>query len=108
MSDTTYKMNFCRVMAAMAQRWRDNLAIVNVERGRRYSFGEYHLLTNRIANMCRDRLGLGPGDTAYLILDNDNLTLLHHPTIYKQEAAFVLGNLRDGPEESARQIEYVR
>ena len=91
------KMNFSRMMAAMALRYKGNLAIVNVERNRRYSFPEYHQLTNRIANMCRDRLGLGRGDTAYVILDNDNLSLLHFPAIYKQEAAFVFGNLRDGP-----------
>jgi acyl-coenzyme A synthetase/AMP-(fatty) acid ligase len=55
-------MNFCRVMAGMALRWKDNTAIVNVERDRRYTFFEYHRLTNRIANMCRDRLGLYRGD----------------------------------------------
>jgi hypothetical protein len=39
--------------------------------------------------------------------DNDNFSLVHLPAIFKQEAAFVFGNLRDGPEESARQIDYV-
>jgi acyl-CoA synthetase (AMP-forming)/AMP-acid ligase II len=102
------KMNFGRVMAAMALRYKDNLAIVNVERNRRYTFPAYHQLTNRIANMCRDRLGLSRGDTVYLILDNDNLSLLHFPVVYKQDAAFIFGNLRDGPEESIRQIDYVR
>jgi fatty-acyl-CoA synthase len=75
---------------------------------RRYTFPEYHRPTNRIANMCRDRLGLRQGDTAMLILDNDNFSLVHLPAICKQEAAFVFGNLRDGPEESARQIDYVK
>jgi len=72
-------MNFCRVMAGMALRWKDNFAIVNVERNRRYTFLEYHRLTNRIANMCRDRLGLSRGDTAMLLLDNDNFGLFHFP-----------------------------
>ena len=102
------RMNFSRVMAAMASRYNDNLAIANVERNRRYTFREYHQLTNRVANMCRGRLGLRRGDTAYLILDNDNLPLIHFPTIYRQEAAFVFGNLRDGPQESSRQINYVK
>jgi acyl-CoA synthetase (AMP-forming)/AMP-acid ligase II len=88
-------------------RYKDNLAVANVERGRRYTFPEYHRLTNRIANMCRDRLGLRHGGTAMLVLDNDNFSLVHLPAILKQEAAFVFGNLRDGPEESARQIDYV-
>ncbi len=107
MGNAGHKINFCRVMAAMAQRWRDHPAIVNVERNRRYTYGEYHLLTNRIANMCRDRLGLRRGDTAMRLLDNDNLALLHLPAIFKQEAAFASGNLRDGVEESLRQIDYV-
>ena len=83
------RMNFCRVMAAMALRYKDNVAIVNIERKRRYTFPEYHRLTNRIANMCRERLGLRNGDTAMLILDNDNFSLVHMPAIFKQEAAFV-------------------
>ena len=75
------KTNYCRVMATMALRYRNNIAIVNVERQRRYTFPEYHRLTNRIANMARNALGLRRGDTALLILDNDNLSLLHFPTI---------------------------
>ena len=107
MTPSAQRMNFCRVMAAMALRYKDNVAIVNIERKRRYTFPEYHRLTNRIANMCRERLGLRNGDTAMLILDNDNFSLVHMPAIFKQEAAFVFANLRDGPDESARQIDYV-
>src|SRR6266851_3562318 len=107
MASSAQRMNFCRVLEAMALRYKDNIAVVNVERDRRYTFPEYHRLTNRIANMCRDRLGLRQGDTAMLILDNDNFRLVHFPAIFKQEAAFVFGNLRDGPEESMRQIDYV-
>jgi fatty-acyl-CoA synthase len=108
MTQLPMKMNFCRVMGSMALRYRDNIAIVNVERDRRYTFAEYHTLTNRIANMCKDRLGLRRGDTAMAILDNDNFSLVHFPAIFKQEAAFAFGNLRDGPEESLRQIDYVK
>jgi fatty-acyl-CoA synthase len=38
------RMNFCRIMAAMSLRYGNNVAIVNVERARRYTFREYHLL----------------------------------------------------------------
>jgi acyl-CoA synthetase (AMP-forming)/AMP-acid ligase II len=100
------KTNYCRVMATMALRYRDNVALVNVERGRRYTFPEYHRLTNRIANMVHDSLGLRRGDTALLILDNDNLSLLHFPTIYKQEATFAFSNVRDSLEEHAWQIRH--
>jgi acyl-CoA synthetase (AMP-forming)/AMP-acid ligase II len=92
----------------MASRYKDNVAIVNVERDRRLTFAQYHRLTNRIANMCRDRLGLRRGDTAMLLLDNDNFSLFHFPAIFKQEAAFLFGNLRDGPQENMRQLDHVR
>jgi fatty-acyl-CoA synthase len=102
------KMNFSRVMSTMALRFRDNLAVVNVERDRRYTYAEYHRLTNRIAHMMRHALGLGAGDKALLILENDNLSLLHFPAIYKQPATVVFSNLRDSPEEQARQIDHVK
>src|SRR6185437_4918341 len=65
-------------------------------------------LTNRIANMSRDALQLRRGDIAMLLLDNDSLSLVHFPAIFKQEATFLLGNLRDGKAEHVRQIEQMR
>jgi acyl-CoA synthetase (AMP-forming)/AMP-acid ligase II len=101
------KMNFCRVMRLMAQRFGEQEAIVNVERQRRYTFGQYHLLTNRIANALRGSLGLGSGDRFLLILDNDNLSLMMFPTVLKQEATVAMTNLRDPLEEHARQVRQV-
>ena len=100
--------NFSRVMATMALRYRNNTAIVNLERNRRYTYPEYHRLTNRIANMVRKDLDLRTGDTAMLILDNDSLSLVHFPAIFKQEAMFAFSNNRDSLEEHARQIDYVQ
>ena len=102
------KTNFSRVMATMALRYRANLAIANLERNRRYTYPEYHRLTNRIANMARGALGLRAGDTVLLILENDNLSLVHFPAIYKQEATFAFSNLRDSREEHAWQLDYVK
>ncbi len=102
------KMNFCRVMRLMTLRFRDRQAIVNVERGRSYSYHEYHLLTNRIADVLRNALGIGQGDKFLLVLENDNLSLLMLPTVLKQEGTVVMTNLRDAPEEHARQIELVK
>src|SRR5215471_12132292 len=102
------QINFCRIMAAMALRYRDNVAVVNIERNQRYTFPAYHRLTNRIANMTRDALRLRQGDTALLILDNDHLSLLHFPTIFKQEATFAFSNLRDSRDEHAAQLDHVR
>jgi len=88
------KMDFCRILAGMSLRYRDNIDIVNTERGRRYTFPEYHRLTNRIANLVRDALGLGKGDNALLILDNDNLARLQ--TLCDDNPLVVAGPERDG------------
>ncbi|MFM8533270.1 MAG: class I adenylate-forming enzyme family protein [Acidimicrobiia bacterium] len=101
------KLNFCRVMRGLAQRFGDAEALVNVERGRRLSYREYHLLTNRIANAIRGELGIRRDDRFLLILENDNLSLLHLPMFLKQEGTAVLTNLRDSLEEHRRQIEFV-
>ncbi|HWU26207.1 MAG TPA: AMP-binding protein [Rhizomicrobium sp.] len=102
------KMDFSRVMELLAKRYGDGEAIVNVERDRRYSFKAYHLLTNRIANMMRGALGLKKDDVAIAMVDNDNLTLLHFPTIFKQEAAIAFTNFRDSFAEHMWQVDFIK
>ena len=102
------KMNFCRIMRLMALRFGDREAIVNVERNRRYTYAQYHLLTNRIANALRTTLDVGAGDRFMLILDNDNLSLMAFPAVFKQYGTVVNTNLRDPVEEHARQLEQVK
>jgi acyl-CoA synthetase (AMP-forming)/AMP-acid ligase II len=99
------KLNFCRVMRALAQRHGDKEAIVNVERERRFTFTEYHLLTNRIANALRGTLGVAASDKFMLILENDNLSLMQFPSFFKQEGTAVMTNLRDSLDEHRWQIE---
>lgn len=102
------KLNFCRVMRSLARRHGDKEAIVNVERNRRYSFREYHLLTNRIANALRDRLAVGRGDRFMLILENDNVSLMQFATIFKQEGTAVMTNMRDSVDEHRWQVDLAR
>jgi acyl-CoA synthetase (AMP-forming)/AMP-acid ligase II len=72
------KVDFGRQLFHLAQHFADRDALINLERGRRFSFRELDLLSNRIANMMRDRLHLRRGDRYLCILENDNLSLLHH------------------------------
>src|SRR5262245_60982194 len=101
-------MNFARVAGHVAARFADKEALVNVERGRRYSFRELHALTNRIVNMMRERLGLTRGDSYLCLLENDNLSLLHVWTALKGEATAVWTNIRDASAEHRWQIDFVR
>ena len=56
---------------------------------------------------CATRWGR-QGDKFLLIPENDNLSLMMLPTVLKQEGTVVMTNLRDAPEEHARQIELVK
>ncbi len=51
------KVDFGCQMLHVARRFADREALVNIERGRRYRFMDFHLLTNKIANMVMDRFG---------------------------------------------------
>jgi fatty-acyl-CoA synthase len=56
------KMNFSTIGERLADTFGDREALVNIERDRRYSFREFHLLTNRIVNMMRQKLDLHRGN----------------------------------------------
>jgi acyl-CoA synthetase (AMP-forming)/AMP-acid ligase II len=101
------KMNFANLMAQLAIRFADREALVNIERERRYSFRELHLLTNRIVNMMRERLNLRRGDVFMCLLENDNLSLLHAWTALKGEAAVAWTNYRDSMDEHRWQFEFI-
>jgi acyl-coenzyme A synthetase/AMP-(fatty) acid ligase len=102
------QIDFSLVSENLARTFGDAEAIVNVERQRRYIFAEHHRLTNRIANMMRERLDLYRGDTWLSILNSDSLSLLSFFTDFKGEARARYTNATDSPEDQARQIDFVR
>lgn len=101
------KVNFSRIMQGLAESFGDSEAFVNVERDRRYTFRDYHLVTNRIANALRHGLGLGSGDRYACILKNDNLSLMHWVTAAKGEATCCHGNYRDSLPTHLSQLKTV-
>tara|TARA_R110002074_G_scaffold112895_5_gene241319 strand:+ start:3716 stop:5287 length:1572 start_codon:yes stop_codon:yes gene_type:complete len=98
-------MNFSNQFQLIADQFPDREALVNIERNRRYTFKEWHLLSNRIVNMMRDALYLAPGDCYINILDNDNMSLLHIPTVLKGPFVAAWTNYRDSLSEHAWQAE---
>lgn len=102
------QINFSNVSQGLARTFGDAECIVNVERQRRYTFSEFHLLTNRIVNMMRDRLGLKRGDVWLTILNNDNLSLLSAFTALKGESCACYANTTDSLPDQARQIVLVK
>jgi fatty-acyl-CoA synthase len=102
------KVNFSRIFRRLAEQHGEAPALINTERNRRYSFNELHALTNRIANMMRETLGLAAGDRYMLILENDNLALIHLWTIFKAPASAVFTNVRDPLAEHLRMVAFVK
>lgn len=102
------QVNFSIVSEGLARTFGDAECTVNVERNRRYTFRQYHSLTNRIVNMMLTRLDLRRGDVWLAILHNDSLSLLSFFTAYKGEAAACYTNMTDTLEAQARQIDLVR
>jgi acyl-CoA synthetase (AMP-forming)/AMP-acid ligase II len=100
-------MNFSVISERLADTFGDREALVNIERKRRYNFREFHLLTNRIVNMMREKLDLRRGDHAVMILDNDNASLMHWFTAMKGEAPLCYANYRDSIEDHTFQVDTV-
>jgi fatty-acyl-CoA synthase len=101
-------LNFSNHFEALSVKFGDREALVNVERGRRYTYRQLHLLTNQIVNAMRSALSLGAGDVYLCVLQNDNLSLLHLPTIFKGAATAAYSNYRDSLEELAWQVQAVK
>lgn len=101
------KINVSVISERLADAFADREAIVNIERNRRYTFREFHLLTNRIVNMMVEKLDLRLADNAVIILDNDNASLLHWFTAIKGEASLCYTNFRDSLEGHTYQIDAV-
>jgi fatty-acyl-CoA synthase len=102
------QINFSVVGEGLARTYGDAECVVNIERNRRYSFREYHSLTNRIVNMMRTRLDLRRGDAWMTVLHNDSLSLLSFFTAYKGEACACYTNTTDSLETQAHQIDLVK
>jgi fatty-acyl-CoA synthase len=102
------RVDFPRLFRCLADQHGDSPALINTERNRRYTFSELHTLTNRIANMLRSALALGAGDRYLLILENDNLALMHLWTIFKGPSSAVFSNVRDPLAEHLRMAAFVK
>lgn len=100
------KINFGRLMLQAAKMYAEKEALVNVEKNRRFTFMELHLLTNRICNMMRDRFGLKEGDAYATLMENDNNSIFSL-WLCKGQAAGLWMNYRDSFDEHMYQIDYV-
>ena len=100
-------INFSLISEGLANTYGDKEILVNVEKNRRYTYREYHKLTNQIVNMMTGKLGLTKNDRYSLILKNDNLSLLHFFTALKGAASAAYCNYVDPAGTQIEQIDAV-
>lgn len=99
-------VNATRLLKQTARRYWDSPALYNVERNRRFTFGQLHELTNQICHVLEGRFGLGVGDRYATLLENDNMSLLHLWMTKAKATALWLG-IRDSRQEHLHQIDWV-
>jgi acyl-CoA synthetase (AMP-forming)/AMP-acid ligase II len=100
-------INMGRILQQSALRFADYPAVINVERGRRFTYARMHALSNRLSNALKHRFGLGRGDFYATILDNDNMALFH-PWMLKCPVGAVWIDVRDSTEAQVQQIDHVQ
>ncbi|MCL2529750.1 MAG: AMP-binding protein [Coriobacteriia bacterium] len=68
-------VNFGKMMLNTALAYRNKEALVNVEKNRRFTFMELHLITNKICNAMTDTYLMKKGDVFVTLLKNDDSSL---------------------------------
>lgn len=101
------KINFSNITENLAIVNADREAVVNVERAARYTFEDYHSLTNQIANFLQYELKLTNDDHYVCILENDSLSLMSPMTAFKGPGCICYTNVRDSVAEHSWQIDTV-
>ena len=99
--------NLGRIIGQNARQYRDLPAVVNIERNRRFSYGQMHRLTNRMSRVLTAGFGLGPGDVYAILLENDHVAFFH-PWMFKCPVAGAWIDARESVSEQLKQIDHVR
>ena len=94
-----------RILRQLTLRFPERAALINLERGRKFSYGQMHELSNRVSNFLTGRFGLGPGDFYGTILDNDNMALFH-PWMFKSPVGGAWIDIRESALEQLAQIDH--
>jgi acyl-CoA synthetase (AMP-forming)/AMP-acid ligase II len=100
-------INMGRVFKQIALGFSDRAALVNVERNRRFTFGEMLDLSNRISGFLQYMFGLSEGDIYATILENDNMGLFH-PWMLRSSTTALWIDIRESLDEQLKQIDFAQ
>jgi acyl-CoA synthetase (AMP-forming)/AMP-acid ligase II len=96
--------NMGRLIGQTAARYADRLALINIERGRSYTYQQMHRLSNRISRVVCERFALGSGRLYATLLDNDNIGFFH-PWMFKCPAGAIWLDVRENTDVLLEQID---
>jgi acyl-CoA synthetase (AMP-forming)/AMP-acid ligase II len=99
--------NLGRIIAQVARQYGERVALVNIERERSFSYGQMHLLSNRMSRVLTGRFALEQGDVYVNLLENDHVALFH-PWMFKCPVTGAWIDVRESLTEQLKQIDYVQ
>lgn len=100
-------LNPGRVLKQTAMKYANDIAVINYERNRKFSFNQLHELTNKVCNMLVDQFNLDEGDIFATLLKNDNMSLIFTASMKSISTSLWLG-IMDSINEHLYQIDYVK
>lgn len=98
-------LNMGRLLKQNTLRFHDRLALVNVERNRRYTYRQMDDISNRICNMMKLKFGLKRNDFYVTILANDNMALFY-PWMLKSQFGGVWIDVRETLVDKLSHIDF--
>ncbi len=99
-------VNMGRLIRQTAETFSQREALVNLERKRRFTYRQMHLLSNRMCHMLKGRFGLQRGDRYVILLENEHVAFFH-PWMFKCPVTGVWLDIREGLEQQLKQIDHV-
>jgi fatty-acyl-CoA synthase len=100
-------VNMGRIFRQTTLRFASLPAVINIERGRNFSYAQMHDLSNRLSNALTGRFKLAGGDFYATILENDNMSLFH-PWMLKCPVGGAWIDARESLAEQLSQIDHAK
>ncbi len=100
-------VNMGRLIGDIARCYAERPALINIERDRRFTYRQMHLLSNRVSNLLTGFFGLKAGDVYAIILENEHVGLFH-PWMFKCPVSAVWLDIREGLAEKLKQLDHVK
>lgn len=98
-------MNPGRLLRQIVLQYSNKPALINVERGRKFTYNQLDDLSNRITNLLKYKYKLSKNDFYATILENDNMGLFH-PWMLKSDIGAAWIDIRETDTDQISRIDF--